>query len=252
MNALRVEGLSKTFGGVQALRDVSFCAEVGERLVIIGPNGAGKTTLFNVIHGQMPATAGEVYLYEKKITHLPTHRRSHLGLSRSFQITSLFLPLTVLENCLLALHGNHPSRYKMFRPMKAYGPLNQKAQALLESVALWEKRDDWVKNISYGDQRRLEIAISLATDPKVLMLDEPSAGLTADESIGVMEMIHNLGPDITVLMVAHDMDLVFGVATRIIVLHYGQIIAKGIPEEIQTHAKVREIYMGTGEGNGHA
>ncbi|MFC1907267.1 ABC transporter ATP-binding protein [Chloroflexota bacterium] len=247
METLRVEGLSKNFGGVQALRDVTFSVEVGERLVIIGPNGAGKTTLFNVLNGQLEATNGRIYFYGKDITSLATHRRAHLGQSRSFQITSLFPPLTVLENCLLALQGTQPSRFQMFRSITAYKHLFTKAQQMLEVVDLWEKREEPVKNISHGEQRRLEIAISLASQPKLLLLDEPSAGLTAGESADVVDMIRNMGKDITAIIVAHDMDLVFGVAERIMVLHYGQIITEGAPDIVRNDSRVREIYMGAGE-----
>lgn len=248
MEALRVESLSKNFGGVQALHDVSFRVEVGERLAIIGPNGAGKTTLFNVLNGQLSATEGRIYFYGKDITNLATHRRAHLGQSRSFQITSLFPPLTVLENSLLALQGTQPSRFQMFRSMTAYKHLFTKAQELLGIVDLWGKRDEPVKNISHGEQRRLEIAISLASEPKLLLLDEPSAGLTAGESEAVVDMIRNLGKDITTLLVAHDMDLVFGVAERIMVLHYGQVIVEGAPEVVRNDPRVKEIYMGAEEG----
>lgn len=244
MDALRVEGLSKSFGGLWALNGITFRVEVGERLAIIGPNGAGKTTLFNLINGQLKATRGYVYLNENEISNLSTHRRAHLGLSRSFQISSLFLPLTVLENCMLALQGMKTSRYQMFRPLVAYKDMLLKAQELLDQVALWDKRNHLVKYMSYGDQRRLEIAMSLASDPRVLMLDEPSAGLTAAESAKVVEIIHGLRTDMSVLMVAHDMDLVYGVATRIIVLHSGEILADGTPEEIKANPMVNEIYMG--------
>jgi len=247
MEALKVEGLTKNFGGVQALQDVSFKVEAGERVAIIGPNGAGKTTLFNLLDGQLTPTEGLIYFYGKNITHLPTHRRVHLGQSRSFQITSLFPTLTILENCLLALQGTRSSKFQMFRLLTSYGNLFSKAQNLLEIVDLWEKRGDLVRNISHGEQRRLEIAISLASEPKLLLLDEPSAGLTVVESAAVVDMIHNLGKDITVLMVAHDMDLVFGVAERIIVLHYGQIIVEGASEEIRNDPRVKEIYMGIAE-----
>lgn len=247
MEALKVEGLTKNFGGVQALQDVSFKVEAGERVAIIGPNGAGKTTLFNLLDGQLTPTEGLIYFYGKNITHLPTHRRVHLGQSRSFQITSLFPTLTILENCLLALQGTRSSKFQMFRLLTSYGNLFSKAQNLLEMVHLWEKRGDLVRNISHGEQRRLEIAISLASEPKLLLLDEPSAGLTVVESAAVVDMIHNLGKDITVLMVAHDMDLVFGVAERIIVLHYGQIIVEGASEEIRNDPRVKEIYMGIAE-----
>jgi len=247
MEALRVEGLSKNFGGVQALRDVTFSVEVGERLAIIGPNGAGKTTLFNVLNGQLAATNGRIYFYGKDITSLATHHRAHLGQARSFQITSLFPPLTVLENCLLALQGTQPSRFQMLRSITSYKHLFTKAQQMLEVVDLWEKKEEPVKNISHGEQRRLEIAISLASKPKLLLLDEPSAGLTAGESADVVDMIRNMGKDITAIIVAHDMDLVFGVAERIMVLHYGQIITEGAPDIVRNDPKVKEIYMGAGE-----
>lgn len=247
MEALRVEGLSKDFGGVHALTDVSFRVEVGERLVIIGPNGAGKTTLFNLINGQLSPTGGRIYFYGQDITDVPTHRRAHLGQARSFQVISLLLNLTVLDNTLLSLHGTRPSRFQMFRSMKSFVNVFTEAQAILGTAALWEKRDEAVKNLSYGEQRRLEIALSLASKPKLLLLDEPGSGLTRDESLDVIQLIKNLGAKITVLIVDHDMNLVFGVAERIVVLHYGQVIADGNPEEIRVDPRVREIYMGMEE-----
>jgi branched-chain amino acid transport system ATP-binding protein len=252
MEVLRAEHLSKNFGGVQALYDVSFSVEAGEKLAIIGPNGAGKTTLFNVLNGQLSATAGRIYLSGQDITSIPTHRRTHLGQARSFQITALFPTLSVFDNILLAVHGIKPSRFQMFRSATAYAEHLAKAQKLLESMDLWEKRDDLVQAISYGEQRKLEIALSLASEPKLLLLDEPSTGLTAAESADVVDMLRNLGPDITVLVVAHDMDLVFGLADRIMVLHYGQIIAEGTPKEIQADSRVKEVYMGIEEGTGNA
>jgi branched-chain amino acid transport system ATP-binding protein len=247
MEALRVEGVSKDFGGVHAVSDVSFIVEAGERLVIIGPNGAGKTTLFNLINGQLSPTNGRIYFAGHDITTMPTHRRANFGQARSFQIISLFLNLTVLDNALLGLHGTKHSRLDMFRSMKSYRNLLADAQESLEAAVLWDKRDELVKNLAYGEQRRLEIALSLASKPKLLMLDEPSSGLTRDEGSEVIDLIKNLGPTITILIVDHDMDLVFGVAERIIVLHYGQIIADGRPEEIRAEPRVREIYMGIEE-----
>jgi branched-chain amino acid transport system ATP-binding protein len=247
MEALRVEGLSKDFGGVHAVNNVSFSVEVGERLVIIGPNGAGKTTLFNLVNGQLTPTAGRIYFAGQDITAMTPHRRANLGQARSFQIISLFLNLSVLDNTLLGLHGTKRSRLQMFRSMNSYGNLLSSAQESLEAAALWDKRDELVKNLSYGEQRRIEIALSLASKPKLLMLDEPSSGLTRDEGVEIIALIRNLGSTITVLIVDHDMDLVFGVAERILVLHYGQIIANGRPEEIRADPRVREIYMGTEE-----
>ena len=247
MEALRVDGLSKNFGGLQVLRNVSFTIETGERLAIIGPNGAGKTTLFNLLNGQDPATAGRVYLFGQEITNMAIHRRAHLGMARSFQVTASFLELTVLDNIVLAVQGLKPSRFQMFRSITTYDGLYVKARELLESIDLWEKRDDLVRNLSGGEQRRLEIAFSIASEPRLLLLDEPSCGLTSAEGTEVMNRIRNLGTDITVVVVAHDMDLVFGLADRIMVLYYGEIIADGTPEEIQADSRVKEIYMGVEE-----
>jgi branched-chain amino acid transport system ATP-binding protein len=253
MEVLRVEHLSKDFGGVHAVSDVSFSVEGGERLAIIGPNGAGKTTLFNLINGQLHPTAGRIYFSGRDITNVFTHRLAHAGQSRSFQLISLFLNLTVLENALIALHGTERSRFQMLRPITSYEDLLSKAQETLTAADLWEQRDELVKNLSYGDQRRLEIALTtVATGLKLLLLDEPSCGLTGAESADITDMIRKLGRDITVLLVAHDMDLVFGVAERIMVLHYGQVIVDGAPEEVKVDPKVREIYMGTEEGAGNA
>lgn len=252
MEALRIEGLSKNFGGVWALKDVSFTVQAKERLVLIGPNGAGKTTLFNLLNGQESATTGRIYLFGQDITYIPTYSRAQLGQGRSFQLTSLFSKLTVLDNALLAVQGTKPSRFQLFRPITVYKHLFTKAQELLEAMALWERRDDMVQTLGYGEQRRLEIALSLASEPKLLLLDEPSSGLTAAESTDIIAMIHNLGPDVTVVVVTHDMDLVFGLADRIMVLHYGQVIADGTPEEIQANSRVKEIYMGVEEGTGNA
>ena len=253
MELLRVENLSKSFGGVHAVNNVSFSVEVGERLAVIGPNGAGKTTLFNLINGQLRPTAGRIYFCGQDITKMLTHQRAHAGQGRSFQLTSLFLNLTVFENALLALNGTKPSRYQVLRPITGYEDLMAKAEETLKTAALWEQKDEPVKNLSYGEQRRLEIALTtVLSDLRLLLLDEPSCGLTGVESADIIEMIRKLGRDITVLLVAHDMDLVFGVAERIKVLHYGEIIADGEPEEIQASPMVKEIYMGTMEGEGNA
>lgn len=247
MEALRVEGLSRDFGGVRAVHNISFSVEAGEHLAAIGPNGAGKTTLFNLLGGQLSPTAGHVYYYGRDITHMRAHQRAHLGIARSFQVTALFPNLTVLENILLATQGNQPSRFQMFRSANAYGDLFAKAQSLLEPMNLWEKKDEPVQAISYGEQRKLELALSLASEPKLLLLDEPSTGLTAAESADITSRVRNLARDIAVILVAHDMDLVYGVAERVIVLHYGEIIVEGTCQQISTDPKVREIYMGDEE-----
>jgi len=244
MQALSVEGLYKDFGGVRALQNVSFSVGVGERLAIIGPNGAGKTTLFNILDGQLVANSGRVFFFGQDITHLPAYSRAHLGLARSFQLTALFLNLTVLNNILLALHGTSRSRFGVFHSITSYQHLCDEAHELLDLMGLWEKRYELVEAISYGEQRKLEIALSLAAKPKLLLLDEPSCGLTTAESDDIITRISELGSDVTVVLVAHDMDLVFGVAERVIVLHYGEIIVEGTCDEIRCDSRVAEIYLG--------
>jgi branched-chain amino acid transport system ATP-binding protein len=179
---------------------------------------------------------------------MSTQGRAHLGQARSFQINTLFPTLTVLDNMLLAVHGLKSSRYQMFRANISYKNHIAKAKDLLELIGLWQKREELAQDISYGEQRKMEIALSLASEPRLMLLDEPSAGLTAEESADLVKMINHLGWDFTVLVVAHDMDLVFGLADRIIVLHYGRIIVEGSPEEIQEDSRVKEIYMGIEEG----
>jgi len=247
MEALRVDGLVKNFGGVQAVWDVSFGVEAGEHLVMIGPNGAGKTTLLNMINGQLTPSAGRIEFFGREVTSMTTHRRSHLGMARAFQILSLLASLTVMENVLITLHGTRPSRYRMFRRVAGFADVYDLARQTLESLDLWDRRHELVKNISYGEQRRLEITLGLALQPKMLLLDEPSAGLTKEESQVVVDIIRGLGHEQTLLIVDHDMELVFEVASRIIVLHQGTIIADGLPEEIQQNERVREVYMGLEE-----
>jgi branched-chain amino acid transport system ATP-binding protein len=247
VEAIRVENLYKSFGGVTATNNVSFRVDAGGRLVIIGPNGAGKSTLFNLLNGQIPVDSGKVFLFGEDVTHVPLHKRAQRGMARSFQLTSLFPELTVLENMMLALHGLKKSRFNPFKGSLDYGELINKAKELLSLFDLWSKKEEQIRNISYGEQRKLEIALCLASNPRLLLLDEPSAGLTAAERQSVMEMIRRLPSEIAVIIVDHDMDLVFGLANRIIVLHYGQVIAEGTPEEIQAHPKVKEVYMGIEE-----
>jgi len=249
MEVLKVENLSKHFGGVRAVDDVTFKVESGERIFIIGPNGAGKTTLLNLLNGQLSATKGNIYFFGQVLTHMPTHKRAHLGQARSYQISNLFPRLTTFESVRLAIQGNRKFRYQMFRPITAYSELPDKVDELLERGGLLGRRDEEVRNLSHGEQRRLEIALSLASAPKLLLLDEPTAGLTTGESQEVVQVIHGLSKDITVMVVAHDMDLVFGVAERIIVLHLGRYLCDGTCEEIRTNPMVREIYLSSEEVN---
>ena len=244
MEVLKAVEITKEFGGIQAVTKVSFAVEAGERLAIIGPNGAGKTTLFNMIAGQYPPTSGQIFYMGREITQMPAHQRIHLGMGRSFQINSLFGGLSVMDNMLLAIEGTKPSRYNMLRPLKGRRQVVDKASEILRSFNLWDLRNEKVSTISYGDQRRLEIALSMASDPKVLLLDEPNCGLTAAENVELSKRISNLGKDIALVFIAHDMDLVFSVATRVMLLHYGELIIQGKPEDIKGNEMVKEIYLG--------
>lgn len=244
MEVMKVQGLTKTFGGVHAVSNVSFGVETGEHLVILGPNGAGKTTLFNMLTGQVKPTSGHIFFQGEDITNLPPHRRIHSGIGRSFQITSLFNGLNVMDNMLLAVQGTKAERYQIVRPLKRNRQLMDKAGELLDSFDLLELKNELVSSISYGAQRKLEIALSMASDPKLLLLDEPSSGLTEAEGAELCTRIGNLGKDISLICIAHDMDLVFGIATRILLLHYGEVIIEGKPEQIKGSPIVKEIYMG--------
>jgi branched-chain amino acid transport system ATP-binding protein len=245
MEVLRVEHLSQSFGGLSVLEDISFSIGASEKVALIGPNGAGKTTLFNVLTGFIPPRAGRIYLLGHDVTHMSSHRRISLGLSRSFQINTLFSHLSLLTNVLLAIQGVQATRYQLIRPITAYKRNFDKAQELLELVDLWGERDSPITALSHGQQRQVEIILALASKPRLLLLDEPSAGLTSGESGNLVHMVRNFMGDSTVFFCAHDLDLVFSLAERVVVLYYGQIVAQGSPEEIQNNPKVREIYLGT-------
>ncbi|HSC95038.1 MAG TPA: ABC transporter ATP-binding protein [Burkholderiales bacterium] len=243
---LELKGLSKSFGGLHAVQDVSLSIFAGDRKAIIGPNGAGKTTLFNVITGVLPASSGQVLLFGQNITRWPSHRRTALGMARTFQITNLFPKLTVLENVLLAIKGLRRSKFVMWRPLSSYREVHEKARRLLESAGYWDRRDVEVRNLSHGERRQVEIVLGLASDPKLLLLDEPAAGLASGESQEMTAFLRRLDPDLAILLIEHDMDVVFDFAERIAVLHFGQVVEEGVTERIRGSGKVREIYLGTG------
>ena len=241
---LEVENLSVHFGGLAAVDDVTFSVEQGERLVLSGPNGAGKTTLFNLLTGQLKPSGGKVLFKGQDITHKPVYARTQLGMARSFQVASLFPTETTLTNARLGLQGVRPGGFRVWGRFLRDTALRDEARTLLESIDLWDKRDEAVDSLAYGEQRKLELALSLASSPELLLLDEPSCGLTPTESADITERIRALGKKITVLMIAHDMDLVFGVAERIILLHFGAVSAEGTPDEIRADQTVKDIYMG--------
>lgn len=248
MEALELKGLSKNFGALQVFNDLDLTVGHGECLGLIGPNGAGKTTLLNVISGVLRSNSGRVRLCGQDITNAPIYHRAHLGLARSFQITRIFYDISVLDNAVLALHGTALSRYNMFRAAVSYEDIVARAQRLLELVGLWSKRDELAKNISYGEQKKIEIALSLSSGPKVLLLDEPTAGLDIGEVPDFINIVKSIGGGTTVIFSAHDMDVVFGLSHRIVVLYTGKIIADGTPGEIQRNPLVKECYLGADRG----
>ncbi len=239
-----LEGLSRAFGGLRAVDAVSLTVRAGERRALIGPNGAGKTTLFNLIAGTIPLSAGSIRLFGRDVTRTAPHRRAALGLARTFQINNLFPALTVLENCLLAVQALTRTKFSMFRPLDAYGGLAEQARAALALVGLDDRRDATVRNLSHGEQRQLEIALALAGRPKVLLLDEPTAGLSPAESQHMARLLQTLDPAITVLMIEHDMDIALEMAEHVTVLHYGRVIADGLRDDVKADPLVREIYLG--------
>lgn len=248
MHALKVEGLCKNFGGLQVTRDISFSVETGQRVGIIGPNGAGKTTLFNLVTGLLQPDAGRIYIFDRDVTSKSTHLRIHAGLARTFQVINLLSDLTVINNVLLAVQALGPSRFGMFRPLSSYKELVDEAQRLMAPWGLWENRNMLVRDLSYGQQRCLELILSLASKPKLLLLDEPTCGMTPTEIAFITNIIENVGREIAIVLIAHDMDLMFGLDLNyVIVLHYGQIIVMGSQQEVKYNQKVREIYLGTEE-----
>ena len=243
---LELKSLSKAFGGLQAVRGVSLKIMPGDRKAIIGPNGAGKTTLFNLISGIFPATSGQVLLFGRDVTHWPSHRRAALGMARTFQVTSLFPKLTVLDNVLLAIKGRRASKLVMWRFLSSYRDIYDKAYELLQRAVFFDRKDVEVRRLSHGEQRQLEIVLGLAGDPHILLLDEPAAGLSSGESAEMARFLRGLDPQLAVLLIEHDMDIVFEVSDDISVLHFGEVLESGPAKRIRASAKVQEIYLGTG------
>jgi branched-chain amino acid transport system ATP-binding protein len=244
---LRTEQLRKHYGGLRAVDGVDLEVREGERRAVIGPNGAGKTTLFHLLSGEVPASGGRILLFGRDVTRLPSFRRAALGVGRTYQVTNLFPRLSVLENTLLATLGLRREKYDPFSPLAKHREPMEDARRLLEEFGLWEERDWPIGSLSYGEQRQLEIILALAGRPRLLLLDEPTAGLSPAETQAVTQLIRGLDSRITVLLIEHDMDVAFQVAQRITVLHFGRVLAEGTVEEVRANPEVQAIYLGSGE-----
>ncbi|HEY2995312.1 MAG TPA: ABC transporter ATP-binding protein [Methylomirabilota bacterium] len=242
--ALRLEKVSKWFGGLRAVDGVELAVHPGERRALIGPNGAGKTTLFNLIAGVLPASAGRITLFGDDVTRLAQHRRAALGLTRTFQITNLFPSLSVLDNVRLAAQALTRAKFAMLRPVTRFRELEARAREALAAVGLDDRAATIVRHLSHGEQRQLEIALALAGRPRVLLLDEPAAGLSQAEAHMMTALLRGLDPAITLLIIEHDMDIALEVAQHVTVLHYGKVIADGPRDAVKADPTVREIYLG--------
>jgi branched-chain amino acid transport system ATP-binding protein len=244
MAALVLEDLTMSFGALEVIKDISLDIESGERHAIIGPNGAGKTTLFNLITGWLKPKRGRILLDGQSIAGMSPRRLSYRGLARSFQRNTLFEGLTVEENLRLACQAHRRAKYDPARDRTAYKDILEKAHAAAETMALGDSLSKPVDELAYGQKRQLEVGIALCADPKILLLDEPAAGTSPGERTQLISLIGDLPRNVTLVLVEHDMDVVFEVSDRITVLDYGRLLATGRPEEIRESDAVREAYLG--------
>jgi branched-chain amino acid transport system ATP-binding protein len=243
--ALKLEHVSRRFGGITAIDDVSIEVPAGARFGIIGPNGAGKTTLFNVISGELEASGGRIELFGRDVTRMRAARRVGLGLGRTYQITRTFGTMTVAENLALALHSLRRSKYSMFRGWGSYRELAREAEEVADRFGLGDRLSVPAGQLSHGEMRELEVALALALKPRVLLLDEPGAGLSPGERGSMSAVLRQLPPELTLVMIEHDMELVREVVDMITVLHFGQVVTSGSTDELQRDPQVREIYLGS-------
>jgi branched-chain amino acid transport system ATP-binding protein len=244
VSALVVSGLEKSFGGLRVTRSVDLSVVPGERHLIIGPNGAGKTTLFNLITGDLRADRGTISLFGRDITRLASRRRAHLGASRTYQIITLFPRDTIIRNVMLSLLGRDPLRWNPIRRFERQRHLLAGAEAALARVGLSHIATRPLSETSYGERRRVEIAMALAQNPRLLLLDEPFAGLSSEERRDIQAVLAAIPRDITIVMIEHDMDVALEFAERISVMHFGEIVVEGTRAEVVAHPRTREIYLG--------
>ena len=244
---LVLESVTRVFGGLKAVNSVSLAVRSGERRALIGPNGAGKTTLFNLISGEVRPTGGSILFLGSDVTRLAPHQRAARGIARTFQITRLFGPMTVLENMLLACEALDRRKFVLHRPLSSFDDLTDRATSLLESLGLRPLQAELARNLSYGDQRMLEVALSLAGRPKLLLLDEPMAGLSSTERALMLQRLDGLDRGIAILMIEHDMDVAFGFAETVTVLDQGSVLFEGDKADVSANARVQQIYLGVHE-----
>jgi ABC-type branched-subunit amino acid transport system ATPase component len=242
---LTIDGVTRTFGALSALTGVSFALEARERRAVIGPNGAGKTTLFNVITGQLPPSGGRIVFDGRPIAGLPPHTVARLGVSRSFQRTNLFPRLAVLENLRLAAAAGAAGSYDLFGRVEGVTAPLARARETAAAVGLAERLDTVAGQLSYGEQRQLEVGVALATRPKLLLLDEPTAGMSPEETQRMTRMLEGLPREVTLLIIEHDMDVVASLADRVTVLHYGEVLTEGTFDEVKRDPRVYEVYLGS-------
>lgn len=241
---LEVQRLRKSFGETEIIRGVDLVVKRGQRQALIGPNGAGKSTLFNLISGHYVPSSGTIRLNGRSIGGLAPYAINRLGLSRSFQITNLFPRMSVAENLRISIMGRYGYRFTLFRPVSRLSRVNEEVDEYLEKLRLTRRRDDAVGDLAYSEQRALEIGVSLATDPEILLLDEPTAGMSREETAYMVALIRRVTEGRTLLVVEHDMSVVFGLCDQISVLVYGEVIASGDPLSVRSNRRVQEAYLG--------
>jgi branched-chain amino acid transport system ATP-binding protein len=242
---LHLRGVGRRFGGVHAVSDVDLEVRPGERRAILGPNGAGKTTLFNLISGEFPPTAGSVQLFGRDVTRLPARKRARLGLSRTFQTSRLFLGLSVEDNLYLSVLGVHDGHFRLVKN-KQDAEMRDAARAMADAVGLGNVLDVLVSELSHGEQRQLEVGMARVSNPKLMMLDEPAAGLSRAERVRLTETLQKLDPEITLILIEHDMDVALRVAEWVTMMHDGRVIVEGTPDEIRANQTVHDLYLGSG------
>ena len=244
MRALEIVGVNKSFSGFRVINDVNLFVDVGERRLIIGPNGAGKTTLFNIITGEIQPDDGAVLLNGQNITNMPVQKRSHLGLTRTYQIITLFPNDSLLKNISLSLLALSSLRWNPFVALSARNDIKLQALEVLDQVGLKGLADRPLNQTSYGEQRRVEIAMALAQNPKIILLDEPFAGLSIEERTQIRELLVSIPKEVTIVMIDHDMEVALEFAEKITVMHFGEVVVEGSRAEVVEHPKTREIYLG--------